>query len=106
MPALPTRLKQDSFFINETWCKSESLYTQALVWGSSAHSAPSLSMNEACGGVLQARWMGQLSPDGCQALLRVTQRGGLELRPLTSKLGSVLDVHQGYAPEGGPRPAP
>lgn len=86
--------KQDSFFffINETWCESESLYTRALVWGSPAHSAPSLSMNEACGGVLQARWMGQLSSDGCQALPRVTQRGGLELRPLTSKLGSVLDV--------------
>lgn len=69
--------KQDSFLINETWCESES-YTRALVWGSPAHSASSLSMNEAGGGVLQARWMGQLSSDGCQALLRVTQRGSLE----------------------------
>lgn len=52
--------------------------------------------------------MGQLSSEGCQALLRVTQRGGLELgwgrlRPLTAKLGSTLDAHWGCAPERSPQ---
>lgn len=55
--------------------------------------------------------MGQLSSEGCQTLLRFTQRGGLELgvwwklRLLSAKLSSVLDVHKGCASERSPQPA-
>jgi hypothetical protein len=42
---------------------------------------------------------------GARLCSGLPREGGLELRPLTSKLGSVLDVNQSYAPERGPHPA-